>query len=99
MEIEAELGQRRAAQQEEEVIDVWPENVQIWDTFMALETNWRVIAGMSGKEYQGIERASIPMALEMAGVKKKARRRVLDGLRFMERKALAALNGIDQDER
>ncbi|MDD5176751.1 MAG: DUF1799 domain-containing protein [Sterolibacterium sp.] len=81
------------------VLDIWPENVDTWETFRALETNWRIIAGgMAEPRYQGIEYASIPEALRMAGVKKKKQPAVRAGLRIMERAALAAINGLDQNE-
>lgn len=53
---------------------------------------------MAEPRYQGIEYASIPEALRMAGVKKKKQPAVRAGLRIMERAALAAINGLDQNE-
>ena len=52
---------------------------------------------MGDPRYQGIEFASIPEALRMAGVKKKNRQAVRAGLRIMEKAALAAINGIPED--
>lgn len=54
--------------------------------------------GMAKPSYQGIEYASIREAMAMAGVKKKQRPAVRAGLRIMEQAALAAINGIDEDE-
>ena len=51
---------------------------------------------MAGAAYQGIEFASVPLALEMAGVKKKKdRAAVLRGLKVMQRAARPVLNGVE----
>lgn len=101
-EIEAELGARRLQQsaqaaQREEVIDVWPEHHATWDVWRELENQWRVVSGFSGGGYQGLEFASIPVALEIVGVRKKARRQVMKNLSYMESEALAVLNGKEGD--
>lgn len=72
---------------------MWPENVPIWDAWLAMENQWRVSEGMNGGRYLGLLFSSIPEALDMAGVKKRDRRRVKQGLRYMEGEALAVLNG------
>ena len=74
------------------MIEVWPEHHTTWDAWVALENQWRVVSGMSGSGYLGLEFASIPVALELAGVKKKGRRQVMHNLRVMEGAALAVLN-------
>lgn len=67
---------------------------------MAMANQWRVVAGMGGVGYIGLNFPSIPEALEMADVKKKQRRRVRQYLRYMEGEALPVLNGVEgEDER
>lgn len=80
------------------VIDVWPENLATWETWRALETQWRKTVGMFGGCWDGIEYASIPMALEMAGVTAEQRQDVLAGLRDMQAAALPVLNGEENRE-
>lgn len=60
-----------------------------------MATQWRLVVGLAGFGYQGLEHASIPLALEMAGVGEAARAAVLRGLKVMERAALPLLNGAD----
>lgn len=65
---------------------------------MALSNQWQVVVGFAGHAYTGLIFASIPEALEMAGVKKKQRRQVRQDLRMMEEWALPILNGGEPAE-
>lgn len=89
-EIEAQLGAAPAAEKIE--IEVWPENCVVWDVWLYLSNQWRMVSGMGGVGYLGLEFASIPVALEMAGVDSEARREVMQALRQMEGEALEVLN-------
>lgn len=89
-EIEQALGHRRPAE-----CEVWPENWPTWRAWLELATQWRVIAGAAGVIHQGIEFASVPLALELAGVTADERSAVLHGLKEMEQAALTALNERD----
>lgn len=92
-EIEAALGSRLTQH-----LEVWPENWPTWNAWLHLATQWRMIAGMAGVVHQGIEFASIPLALELAAVTPEERPAVLKGLREMERAALTVLNGGEAEE-
>lgn len=84
-EIRAALGD-----DEDERFEVWPENAETVETFMALQTQWRLgpMGGYLGLDYPGMQ--SVFM---MRGVKKGKPRRVLfDDLQAMERAALPILN-------
>lgn len=59
--------------------------------FMALQTQWRVIAGMS-VAYQGLDYAVLPAVFSMLDVKRADRTRIFHELRAMEGAALAVLN-------
>lgn len=62
---------------------------------MALEHQWH--RAPDGR-YEGLRFPAIPIALEMAAVPKNERRRVMQGLRYMEGAALPVLNGIESEE-
>lgn len=84
-EIHAALGD-----DEEGHYQVWAENVDTIETFLALQTQWRLgpMGGYLGLDYPGVQ-----AALGMRGVRKPAdRRRMFDDLQAMERAALAVLN-------
>lgn len=70
---------------------MWPENAPVWDVWLAMEGQWRVVAGLSGWRYVGLEYASINIAIEMAGAEAH-RAVVLRGLRIMQRAALEAFS-------
>lgn len=74
------------------MIDVWPEHHATWDAWLSMNHQWRMASDMDGGGYLGLNFPSIPVALEMAGVKKKQRQKVMQNLRFMEDEALAAIN-------
>ena len=58
--------------------------------------HWRIVTGMGGGGYLGMHLPSLPVSLDMAGVKKLQRKRVMRALRYMEDHALAVLNGNDE---
>lgn len=85
-QIEAALGDR----EQEAVYEVWSDNAETVETFLALQTQWRVgpMGGYLGLDYPGVR-----AALDMRGVRKPVdRRRIFDDLQTMERAALAVLN-------
>ena len=65
--------------------------------FSALRTQWRVIAGMGGVSYQGLEYASVPMVMDEFHVPPRRRAALHRDLRVMERAALPVLNGRSDD--
>lgn len=92
-EIEAALAGRRPQDAE-----VWPENWKTWQAWLHLATQWRLVAGVAGVSHQGIEFASVPLALELAGVTADERAEVLRGLKDMEQAALPVLSGNGEAE-
>lgn len=59
-----------------------------------METNWRLIAGVAGVAWQGLDRGGIEATLNLMGIRgRKKRRRVFEGLMEMEAAALPVLNG------
>ena len=50
--------------------ELWP----AWQCFLATWSQWRVIAGMGGVFYEGIDHSSLHACMELLGIKKKLRR-------------------------
>lgn len=82
-----------AAEPEPEPFWVWPENWPAFCVFSALQTQWRIVSGMGGRRYTGLEYASIPAVFAAHGIKKKKRSEIFDAIRVME---IAALNEINR---
>lgn len=92
-QIEAELAQLKSEKAgDEQAIEVWPEHHDVWDAWCVMGNHWRVVAGLGGGGYLGLDLPSLPVALEIAGVKKRWRQPVMRALRYMEDVALAVLN-------
>ena len=65
-------------------VEVWPENLQAVNTFIAMSTQWRTGAmGATGLDY-----GALPAVLRMTGIRRVEWPDVLDGLRIMEAEAL-----------
>lgn len=73
-----------------DTFEVWPENADAVDLFVALQTQWRVAAGMSALVITGLDYAAVEAAMRMRGVKD--RRAMFAAIRTMESAALPALN-------
>jgi hypothetical protein len=72
---------------------VWPDNWPVLQVFMAMQTQWRMIAGMGGVMYQGIDYGAFtPAVLRGLGVTMAGWPEIFNGLRVMERAALTELN-------
>lgn len=79
-------------QVEEESFSVFEENWLILQVFLAMQTQWRLVAGMAGAAYQGLEYQALPVVWDSLGIVKKKRPEVFAGLRKMEVAALQVLN-------
>ena len=95
-QIEEELARLRQAEGADgsagQVVEVWPEHHDVWDAWCVMNNHWRVVAGVSGGGYLGLDLPSLPVALDIAGVKKRRRLTVMRALRFMEDEALAVMS-------
>lgn len=89
----------RLRQQELEgtTFDIHEDTQDTVATFMALQTQWRVIAGMGGVVHQGINYAAVPAVLSLIGIPRADRPRVFSELRVMEVAALKVLNATKED--
>jgi hypothetical protein len=68
----------------EEIIDLWPENMQAFGLFDRLGTQWRV--GMSGAT--GLDYTAVQAVMVLTGVKRSDQPALFDDIRVLERAAL-----------
>lgn len=80
------------------LFEVFEENVEAVEAFCALGTQWRIVAGMSGAFWQGLDYAAVPPTLDLMGVPVERRADVFAGLRLMEAAALPLRNAKAGDE-
>lgn len=93
---EKELESYREARQknntqDESDFEMWPENWEALLTFLSVKTQWRVIAGMGGAIYQGIDYTSLIEVIKL-NVKKNKRSQMFKDVQFIELGALSELN-------
>lgn len=69
---------------------MWAEHWQALSVFLACRTQWRVIAGMGGVQYQGLDYGALESIMRMKGVDDTAA--VLDQVQHIEAGALEGLN-------
>lgn len=74
------------------MLEIWPEHHATWDAWLAMQNQWRIVVGMAGSAYLGLDATGLPMALESVAVKKKQRQQVIKDLNWMEGVALPILN-------
>lgn len=76
-------------------VEIWPENLDTVDAFLACQTQWQV-DGMNGRVL-GLRYADVAATLEMLGVAD--RRAVFGGLRVMEAAALEVFSAAAKRKR
>ena len=84
----AAIGLKREDVTNNEVIDVYPENLLPMQVFIDCVRQWRI--GMSGAT--GLDYAALPFLFDLHSIKKKKQKDVFECLRIMEDEALAKMN-------
>lgn len=75
------------------MFEVWPENWEIFQVFVALSGQWRwVPGGLAPPVRDGIDAPSIESVFRLMGVKKKDRKETYAALRLMERAVIEVQN-------
>ena len=83
----AEFGLMPIFQQEQvEPLYLWPENVEAWNFFQSVSTQW--VIGPSGPI--GLNYAGVDVARDALGIKRKGWPKLFIGLQAMERATLSA---------
>lgn len=83
------LGYAVAAQPDE-MIEIMPNNWESFTAFIACQTQWRMLAGMAGVVWTGLDYPSCKLVLD----DRKAKRGVFADVRRMESAALPILNEV-----
>ena len=78
--------------QQNNVVDLWPENSEVFDIFLALDDQWMLLIGASRTGWQAPSHADAWATMKFLGVKKRKRRTLFNALIEMEQAALAELN-------
>lgn len=76
--------------------DLWPENEIPFKVFAALDTQWRIVAGLDFVNRQGIDYVAAKATLEMMGIKRREWPAIFEDLRHMERVAKEIFNKKDK---
>lgn len=71
---------------------MWPEHWDVWELWQALKNDWRLIVGLGGAAYAGLDKPTAESVMRMWGIKKRRRRGMLEALLIMEEAALPVLN-------
>ncbi len=88
----AALGLKWEGEIRDDTVWVFPRNWPAVMVFMAMKTQWRMVAGMNGNTYQGLEYVSLAPVMEVLDIPKRKRADVFTRLQVMETAALSALN-------
>lgn len=79
-------------QTEPEKTEIWAEHIEAFELFAACSSQWRIVAGMSGVFYQGLDAAALAATMDMLGIEQGHRRERLQQVRQIEAGALELLN-------
>lgn len=67
---------------------MFEENWPTLRAFLAMQTQWNIIAGMGDAVRQGLKYEVLPTVFSMLQITRKEQPEAFDGLRIMEREAL-----------
>lgn len=72
------------------ILRVHPENWKAFEIFDACHTQWRLVVGMGGVVYQGLDYSSVTAVIQAFSVKD--HRKIFNQIRALEAGALSVLN-------
>ena len=72
--------------------ELWPQHQQAWEVFLDCGRQWRVIAGMGGVFFQGLDGGAVESSLRIQGVPRRDWKRVRSQLQVLEDEAAEILN-------
>lgn len=94
-EAEAALEARKPAEGGD--FELWPENLEAFEIFCALETQWRIASGFAVIRI-GLIYSEATREMRERGIKRERRQELMGDLRAMERAALPVLNKRGDDD-
>ncbi len=79
---------REAADADDQTdVELSPEEWRAWEVFDAMWSNWRVIAGFSKVQFQGLDYSAVEAVMRMLGIKHKHQRATFSMIRILEDEA------------
>lgn len=73
-------------------VEIWTEHVGAFELFAACSNQWRIVSGMAGAYYQGLDATAVLATMNMLGIEQQNQRERLQQLRHIESGALAVMN-------
>ncbi|KAF0812788.1 hypothetical protein IGB42_02631 [Andreprevotia sp. IGB-42] len=89
------MVQRETDPAEPEEYVIWPDNARALDLFLRLRTQWRVLVGFGGIQFQGIDLIAIQALFQLLHIPRHQHRQLTQDLQLMEAVALPLLNHSD----
>jgi hypothetical protein len=68
------------------------DNMQAFELFCSMATQWTIISTFSGVHYAGLDYTALQSVFWFENIKKKARKELFESIRLIERGALTTLN-------
>lgn len=70
-----------------EIVDIWPENLQVFEVFRAMSTQWRVGPGGA----IGLDYNLLPFIFKLQGVRAGQQPALFEDIRILENEALIVM--------
>jgi hypothetical protein len=70
-----------------EIVDIWPENLQVFEVFRAMSTQWRVGPGGA----VGLDYHLLPFIFKLQGVRAGQQLALFEDIRILENEALIVM--------
>jgi hypothetical protein len=77
----------------EDDFEMWPEHWDAWQVFLSCATQWRILVGLGGMRYQGLDYIGVESVMRFKGIKDEDREEVFAHLQVLEEEALKVING------
>jgi len=89
---EQTIEDRERESRDEEVFEIWRENLRALQVFLRCARSWDIVTGPQSAYYQGIRPESMESVMRMSGIPRAGREALLDDLQVMEADAQSILN-------
>lgn len=86
-----------AADYDLEEVDVWPENWKAWTLFCRVSTQWRIVSGLAGAGYTGLDYPAVYPLLDQIAIDKQEWMELFEDVQVLESAALARISENDKD--
>lgn len=73
-------------------IELSPDEWRAWQVFLAVRSNWRIVAGWGAAHYEGIDYSSLESAIRLMGIGRRHWPDVFSMVRVMEDEARNWIN-------